>query len=79
MTIHFENVGAQKKSWSATIPAITHSVLMAQIRSNHALMSRDIDFWLNEDGDGGRIIVGVCRPAGTFRIDGGVSLGAVEL
>jgi len=77
VTVHFENVGRDKRSWSATISHVSHEVLARQVRPH--LMSCTIEFMIDEDGSGGDVIVGGWRPVGRFRIEGGVSLGEVRL
>jgi hypothetical protein len=79
MTIHFEKVGRGKKSWDSEITgAVTHQFLLREIRRNNALISRDIDFYVAEDGTSGKIFAGL-RSVGTFRIDQAVVLPPLSL
>ena len=77
--IYFHSVGRDKKSWTSTVDRVSGMVLYGEVRRNCNLASREIDFMLNDDGTGGTILVGGCRPVGRFVIEGGVSLGRIEL
>lgn len=65
ITIHFEGVGRDKKSWSAQFKMLTHSVIMKSIRTHGALMSRDVEL----DFDTATIYAGF-RSVGKFRVEG---------
>jgi hypothetical protein len=71
MTVHFRNVGRDKKQWSASVESLSDGTLVAQIRANKALMSKGIDFVWNNERTGGAIYVGMFRKVGDFWIEGG--------
>lgn len=70
MTVHFENVGRRKMTWSAEVSSLSDDSLIRAIEDKRALMSEGIEFdW--KDGTQGRIVVGGFRTVGTFRVEGG--------
>lgn len=71
MTVQFENVGRNKKSWTADIEEINGDLLMRQIRKHGALGSRDVSFLWDDDTNEGVVVVGGFRQVGTFRVVGG--------
>lgn len=77
MTIHFLNVGRDKKSWNAEVPDLSDRTLINQIRRQGALMSRDIDFNWNNADDGGVIYVGMFRNVGKFSVEGGCRVSGI--
>lgn len=76
MTVHFENVGRGKASWSTTMENLSCRTLKREVQP--FLRSRAIDFHFSEDGTRGEIIVGGLRKVGTFRVEGGAALPTLE-
>ena len=72
MTVTFHNVGSHKKNWIANMSNLADRELIKQIRRHGALMSRDIDFVWNEDGDEANIFVGMFRNVGKILVCGGI-------
>jgi hypothetical protein len=70
-TVHFEGVGRDKRSWTATMRELSFKSLVASVRKHRALMSSDISFWVNEAETEGQVFVGFGRQVGTFRVEGG--------
>jgi len=69
MTIHFKEVGRDKKSWSKKFPSsITEDAIAREAKRGAGLMSSCVDAEIYEQGDGGEIIVGGMRTVGTFTI-----------
>ena len=69
MKIHFEEVGRQKKSWTAEVATeadLTHEWLVKQVRKSGALMSQGIECIV--EGDHGRIYAGM-HSVGSIRIE----------
>ncbi len=59
MKVRFEEVGRQKKSWTAEVEEkdLTHSWLVRQVRKSGALMSQGIECIV--EGNHGRIYAGM--------------------
>jgi hypothetical protein len=74
MTVYFESVGAQRKTWSAELETLSDSALLRQIRKHGALMSRGVDFEWEGCGTAAAILVGGVRQVGTVRVEGGAKI-----
>lgn len=66
--VQFTDVGRDKKTWESEIDDISHSSLLKQIRLHAVVMSRDVEFTLNESEDGGAVVVGGVRTIGHYKI-----------
>lgn len=66
MKVTFENVGRNKKTWTAETEKLSESWVLSQIRKSKALMSNDISFDI--EGNVGRIYAGF-RPVGSISIE----------
>lgn len=69
MKVFFENVGRDKRNWSAECKKdLDYDWLYSQVKSK--LLSSDIDFYLDRNDDHkGIIVVGGFREVGSFRIE----------
>lgn len=65
MKIHFHNVGRCRDSWTIETPVASETAIIGAIRRRRALLSGDIDIYL-ETGD---IVVGGLRVVGSFTIE----------
>lgn len=74
MVIHFENVGRDKKCWTAEVTSLSDRILVAQIRAHRALFSHEIEFLWYDDGKAGKIFVGGVRCVGSFQVEGGLKV-----
>jgi len=74
MTVHFENVGRSKLSWTANLSSVSDNVLVREIKQRKALMSSGIDLDWDDSGTRAAIIVGGFRVVGCLRIEDGVRL-----
>lgn len=68
VTVEFNEVGRDKKSWTDTLPHLSASTLSKSVKRNRALMSRDIEFEFDQGEMSGSIIVGGMRPVGSWRV-----------
>ena len=71
MTVNFTSVGRDHKNWSEELPGLSDRVLLASIRRNSALMSRNVEFAWDESGENAVIIVGGLRCVGKLSVSGG--------
>src|SRR6185436_1185317 len=72
ITVRFEAVGRDKKSWETQLESLSDAALIRQIRQRAALMSRDMEFDWDDAGESATIVVGGFRCVGSVRvIDGG--------
>lgn len=67
-TVHFQDVGRDKQSWSANLKSVSEDTLVKEVRRRGALCSRNVDCEINDMGSGGVVIVGGWRAAGRFTI-----------
>lgn len=67
ITVEFHEVGRGRKSWRSTVPSVCHTSLMRQIKKHQALMSRDVEFELDDSTGKGEILAGA-RTVGRFTI-----------
>lgn len=74
MTVHFSDVGRDKKSWDAEVQSLSDAMLIREIRKQGALMSRSIDFAWDDSGDYARILVGLFRQVGELVVQGGMRI-----
>lgn len=77
MTVKFENVGRDKKTWSADVSSLSDAELIRSIRKQGALASRDIAFEWSEEGTSAQIYVGGFRCVGSISIDAAIKLTPV--
>jgi len=66
MQVEFVEVGRSKKSWCEEMVKLTHGALEKSVRQHGALMSRGIDFDMDDDNTG--TIYSGLHPVGRFRI-----------
>lgn len=63
--VSFENVGRHKEGWSATLPDLEYDSLVASVRLHGRLMSRCIEFMVDDESKTGVIFAGM-RSVGAF-------------
>lgn len=51
-TIHFKDVGREKRTWDHEADKITEAVLTRAVHEKRAIASREPEFMLDEDGNG---------------------------
>lgn len=66
ITVHFKDVGRDKRTWSAEFKSLDHKTMYREVKSKGGLMSSDIDFCL----ESGSVIVGGWRTVGKFTVSG---------
>lgn len=68
ITIKFENVGREKKSWEKKFKEVDESQIAREAKRGAGLMSSGVDAEINDMGSAGVILVGGWRTVGTFSI-----------
>ena len=68
MTVRFEEVGPAKLTWETHLPSLLYTCLYREIKRKHALGSRGIEFYFDQETQSGEIFVGGFRKVGTFRV-----------
>jgi len=69
ITIHYKEVGRDKKSWSKQFTRVSELAIATEAKSTARLMSSQVDAELDDGGLTGAIIVGGWRQVGTFTIE----------
>lgn len=67
-TVRFENVGRDKRTWTAKVRKMDHACLAQAVRSQGAIRSSDVMFVWDHLKNEGDIIVGGFRHVGSFRV-----------
>lgn len=69
MTVHFKEIGRDKKSWSKEYgDTVTEAQIAAEAKRGGGLMSAEVDADIDETGNAGDIFVGGWRGVGSFTI-----------
>jgi hypothetical protein len=66
MQVDFINVGASSKCWIAELAKLDHDLFYDEVARSGALMSKNIEFSVDDNGEHGQIIVGGVRVVGKF-------------
>lgn len=71
--VQFSNVGRDKKSWTAEVPAnddktVSQGRLREAVRKQRAIMSKDVEF------DNGGVFVGGFRIVGEYKLEEGFTV-----
>lgn len=67
-TVHFKEIGRDKKSWSKIFPTISERGIAKEAKLGAGLMSSNVEAPLDDGGMSGTILVGGWREVGTFTI-----------
>lgn len=72
ITVHYKDVGRDKRSWSKSFAReVSESSIAQEAKRRGGLMSGIVDAELNDNGSGGCILVGGWWAVGQFTIEKG--------
>lgn len=68
MIVRFEEVGPAKLTWETHLASLLYTCLYREIKRRHALGSRGIEFYFDQETQTGEIFVGGFRKVGKFKV-----------